>query len=127
MRSHARKVHEETSKGPVNPAGTGTTLQPGLGTVGESLVAHGPGSGTAPRGDMGPPSNGIATYRRPWQSAPRLLKLAPGKWSITFLVEKEPELVRDVEREQLGRVCLNSTHGLNQSRGEELDSGPIWS
>ncbi|TWW81632.1 hypothetical protein D4764_01G0014470 [Takifugu flavidus] len=76
---------------------------------------------------MGPPSRRLTTCRRgqegrvhcvlgsgrrqgPWQSDPRLYKLALGTWNVTSLVGKEPELVREVEKFRLDIVGLTSTH-----------------
>ncbi|KAM4544083.1 uncharacterized protein V3H82_021885 [Fundulus diaphanus] len=94
---------------------------------GGRAFAHGARPGSARRGDMGPPSDGLTTCRRgqrgrvhcatgssrgrgPWRSDPRLQKLALGTWNVTSLVGKEPELVREVERFRLEIVGLTSTH-----------------
>ena len=55
---------------------------------------------------------GSSRKRRPWRFDPRLLKLALGMWNVTSLLEKEPELVCEVEQFQLNIVRLTSTHGL---------------
>ena len=70
---------------------------------------------------MGPPSDGLTTHGRGqggwgqggW-SDPRLLKLVLGTWNVTFLLGKEPELMREAERFQLDIVGLTLTHR-NQS------------
>ncbi|TWW65341.1 hypothetical protein D4764_21G0002410 [Takifugu flavidus] len=76
---------------------------------------------------MGPPSCGLTTCRRgqggrvhcvlgssrrqgPWQSDPRLHKLALGTWNVTSLVGNEPELVCEVEKFRLDIVGLTSMH-----------------
>ena len=79
--------------------------------------------------DVGPPSDGLTTRgrgqggrvqyklgssqrRRPWRSDRRLLKLNLGTWTVTSLLGKEPELVREAERFQLDIVGLTLTHSL---------------
>ena len=42
---------------------------------------------------------------------PRLQKPALGMWNVTLLVEKEPELVCEVEKFRLNIVGLTSAHG----------------
>ncbi|TWW77677.1 hypothetical protein D4764_12G0010670 [Takifugu flavidus] len=76
---------------------------------------------------MGPLSHGLTTCMKgkggrvhcvlgggrrqgPWQSDPRLQKLALRTWNVTSLMGKEPELVREVEKFQLDIVGLTSTH-----------------
>ena len=61
----------------------------------------------------------------PWQSHPCLLKLAIGTWNITSLMEKEPELLPEVERYLLDIVGLTSMHSLGSGtslleRGQTL-------
>ena len=48
----------------------------------------------------------------PWCADPQLTKLATGTWNVTFLVEKEPELVLEVERYRLNIVGLTSMHSM---------------
>ncbi|XP_016518994.1 translation initiation factor IF-2-like [Poecilia formosa] len=105
------------------PGGGGQWRAPG-----GRAFTYGARLGSARRGDMGPPSNGLTTCRRgqrgrvqcvtgsnrgrgPWRSDPRLQKLAFGTWNVTSLVGKEPELVCEAERFRLKIVGLTSTHG----------------
>uniref|UniRef100_A0A3P9PV83 Reverse transcriptase domain-containing protein n=1 Tax=Poecilia reticulata TaxID=8081 RepID=A0A3P9PV83_POERE len=95
---------------------------------GGRAFTHGARPGSARRGDVGPPSDGLTTCPRgqrgrvhcamgssqgrgPWRSDPRLQKLALGTWNVTSLVGKEPELVCEAERFRLEIVGLTSTHG----------------
>ena len=94
---------------------------------GRAYNTHGARPGTARNDDVGPPSRRLTTSRRgqrgwvqcelgggrrrgPWRSDPWLQKLALGKWNVTSLVGKEPELVREVEKFRLDIVGLTSTH-----------------
>ena len=43
----------------------------------------------------------IKNLKKATPFSPRLLKLAIGTWNVTFLMGKEPELVREVERYRL--------------------------
>ena len=52
-----------------------------------------------------------------WQSDPRSLKLAIRTWNITSMMEKEPELVREVERYWLDIVGLTSTYSSGLGTG----------
>ena len=111
----------------------GPPLEPGLGVGlgGERLVAGpipmGPGraqpetmtwdplpAGSPPAGGAkgvgGNASWAGGRRRGPWQSNPRLQKLALGTWKVTSLVGKEPELVREVEKFRLDIVGLTLTH-----------------
>ena len=58
----------------------------------------------------------------PWQSDPRLQKLALRTWNVTSLVGKEPELVHEVEKFRQDIVGLTSTHSKGFSRGVGLSS-----
>uniref|UniRef100_A0A3B3QCK7 Endonuclease/exonuclease/phosphatase domain-containing protein n=1 Tax=Paramormyrops kingsleyae TaxID=1676925 RepID=A0A3B3QCK7_9TELE len=96
---------------------------------GGQAYTHGAWSGTARTRHVGPPSNGLTTYKRghrgrvqselgsgqrrgPWRSDPRLQKLALGTWNVTSLMGKEPELVCEFVKFRLDIVGLTSTHGL---------------
>ena len=93
--------------------------------------------GSARKSDMGPPSSRFTTRRRvqkgsvpcdlgggrgPRQPTPRTVTLAMGTWNVTSLGEKEPELVREVERYRLEIVGLTSTHSLGTAWALEPNS-----
>ncbi len=55
--------------------------------------------------------SGGSRRRGPRQPDPWTRKLALGKWNVTSLAGKEPEIVREVERFRLEIVGITSTHG----------------
>lgn len=59
-----------------------------------------------------------------------LPKQATGTWNVTFLVEKDPKLVCELEKYQLTIVGLTSIHGLGSitnllKRGWTLFHSPV--
>ncbi|KAI3365410.1 hypothetical protein L3Q82_010499, partial [Scortum barcoo] len=104
------------------------------------VFAHGTRPGSARNGDVGPPSSRLTTRRKvhegpvqcglgssrgggPRRPNPWTKTLAIGTWNVTSLGEKEPELVREVERYRLEIVGLTSTHSSLGSGTQLLERG----
>lgn len=98
------------------------TPRPGEGArscaLGGQTLVHWAWPGTARERETGPPSCRSTTHRRrykgtvqcvlgsakgwtPWRTTPWVPRLATGALSLTSLVGKQPELVREAERYQL--------------------------
>ena len=121
--------NESLSTRPGGLPGPRPGARPGAGARGRApggwAFAHGARPGPARTGYMGSSSRGPTTRRGsqkgpvfyglgrprrgPWRSDPRLQKLAFGTWNVTFLVEKELELVEEVERYQLPALPGNGS------------------
>ncbi|TWW81646.1 R2DM Retrovirus-related Pol polyprotein from type II retrotransposable element, partial [Takifugu flavidus] len=88
----------------------------------DTPVSSGPT--TRRRSMKGPVQCGLGGGPRwgPWQSDPRLWKLAFGTWNVTSLAGKELELVGEVEHYRLDMVGLTSTHSVG-SGTQVLEGG----